>query len=549
MATFTERIKLIFDIDDAPGAKSLRNLRREMLEADSASGKLKAGLGGVGGILKENIAGVAVAAGAALVAFGVKSVKAFQDTALEAGKLSDALGIDVEEASRLMEVAGDLGINVGNLQGAFQKFNKEVGAGKVDLEGFGTELVYAKDGSVDAYESFINAATAIGAIEDPTKRAKAAQETFGRSYGEIAELMEMDAKDLRAALGAVSDEQVIDSDEERKAKAFRDAMDGLGDAVTRVQLAVGEYLVPHLTDLADAAEGLSDGPLLQWASNVSEAVDKITLDFTDVIDRVNLMVDAVSYLRGDDVTYLAQGFGELGKESKGAGESVENAGNLVETMGGQAKTAAVKVKTLEDKWRGLKGELSDEQAAFDLETTFMDLQAAAEAAYIATAEGAADAEVLQREYQGALLDTKASLIDYLADVLALPPERSTKILAAFDEGNLQYIEDQLAILSRNRTMNLSIATKGGIGYGGNTGFGGTLVAGATGGIVTRPTMALIGEAGPEAVVPLNRAPGASPLPSGMGGGGNVTINTQADPNAVIAAIKRYERLNGSSWRR
>jgi hypothetical protein len=41
--------------------------------------------------------------------------------------------------------------------------------------------------------------------------------------------------------------------------------------------------------------------------------------------------------------------------------------------------------------------------------------------------------------------------------------------------------------------------------------------GATGGIVTRPTVALIGEAGPEAVVPLNRTAGSSPLPAGVGG--------------------------------
>jgi hypothetical protein len=44
-------------------------------------------------------------------------------------------------------------------------------------------------------------------------------------------------------------------------------------------------------------------------------------------------------------------------------------------------------------------------------------------------------------------------------------------------------------------------------------------AGATGGIVTRPTLALIGEAGPEAVVPLNRTAGSSPLPTGISGSG------------------------------
>lgn len=41
--------------------------------------------------------------------------------------------------------------------------------------------------------------------------------------------------------------------------------------------------------------------------------------------------------------------------------------------------------------------------------------------------------------------------------------------------------------------------------------------GATGGIVTQPTLALIGEAGPEAVVPLNRTAGSSPLPPSASG--------------------------------
>ena len=58
---------------------------------------------------------------------------------------------------------------------------------------------------------------------------------------------------------------------------------------------------------------------------------------------------------------------------------------------------------------------------------------------------------------------------------------------------------------------------------------------ADGGIVTRPTVALIGEAGPEAVVPLSRG----------GAMGNVTINVNGgDPNAVVDALRRYYRSNG-----
>jgi hypothetical protein len=58
--------------------------------------------------------------------------------------------------------------------------------------------------------------------------------------------------------------------------------------------------------------------------------------------------------------------------------------------------------------------------------------------------------------------------------------------------------------------------------------------GATGAIVTRPTVALIGEAGPEALVPLNRAPGASALP-GMGGG--IVININGPVTDPVAAAR------------
>ena len=61
---------------------------------------------------------------------------------------------------------------------------------------------------------------------------------------------------------------------------------------------------------------------------------------------------------------------------------------------------------------------------------------------------------------------------------------------------------------------------------------------AEGGIVKRPTLALVGEAGPEAVIPLNRA-----MNGGMGNTINITV-TSANPDAVIQAIREYERRNG-----
>jgi hypothetical protein len=62
---------------------------------------------------------------------------------------------------------------------------------------------------------------------------------------------------------------------------------------------------------------------------------------------------------------------------------------------------------------------------------------------------------------------------------------------------------------------------------------------AEGGIVTSPTIAMIGERGPEAVIPLSRA-------GGMGMGNQITVNvSSADPNAVVAALQQYIRDRGA----
>jgi hypothetical protein len=65
-----------------------------------------------------------------------------------------------------------------------------------------------------------------------------------------------------------------------------------------------------------------------------------------------------------------------------------------------------------------------------------------------------------------------------------------------------------------------------------------------GGIVSSPTLALIGEAGPEAVIPLSR--GAQYGVGAAGGGGsNITVNVNGgDPNSIVRALQQYVRQSG-----
>lgn len=68
---------------------------------------------------------------------------------------------------------------------------------------------------------------------------------------------------------------------------------------------------------------------------------------------------------------------------------------------------------------------------------------------------------------------------------------------------------------------------------------GGIIPFADGGIVTSPTLGLVGEAGPEAIVPLDQL-------GSMGGGMNITINMPAGSNGddIILALEREQRRRG-----
>ena len=92
-------------------------------------------------------------------------------------------------------------------------------------------------------------------------------------------------------------------------------------------------------------------------------------------------------------------------------------------------------------------------------------------------------------------------------------------------------------------------TLGKIGGGILSGVG-SIIPFADGGIVNQPTLGLVGEAGPEAIIPLSSAR----APQGLGGSTfNITVQSGVgDPGAigqsVVEAITAYERRNGAGWR-
>jgi hypothetical protein len=147
---------------------------------------------------------------------------------------------------------------------------------------------------------------------------------------------------------------------------------------------------------------------------------------------------------------------------------------------------------------------------------------------VAAANAAADAVGLQgaTKWYQAGIDQAQAIVDGIDAQLAL---LTPKLMARMDK-----IAAKLG-----RTVDIAVRVTETVTR--MIGGGSAIPRLAEGGIVTRPTLAMIGEAGPEAVIPLNR----------LGNGGGITVNvmgglsTSAEiGQAVVNAIRAYNRSAG-----
>jgi hypothetical protein len=248
VASFTERVSVLIDVTGDKASSSLQSIKGAVADAEGGFGKLKAGAGAAFdsiGVLGPAAIGAAAGAAAKYV---VDMVNGFEDLALKANDFASATGLAVDDASRWMEVAGDVGVNVGTLEGAINKMN--LAAGKGDLAKLGIEGQTTSD-------QLLNALTHLQNIPDASQRATEGVKIFGKSWTNLAPLVES-SKDLRQALKDVSEGQVIDQAEVEKAKRYRDAVDNLSDAWANFTLKVGEAAVGPITDTLELVGELAD---------------------------------------------------------------------------------------------------------------------------------------------------------------------------------------------------------------------------------------------------------------------------------------------------
>jgi len=544
------RIPIITDLQDQ-GIKNAKiafgNFQTSVKNAEGGLGKFKAGSKAIFDSVQANAGTFAIAAGAAVVGFAKTSITAFQDLALEAGKFADATGLAVEDASRYLEVAGDLAIPVDAVEGAIGRLNKTIGADPDKVRDLGVDLVYLKDGSLDVNETFLNTIDRLKKIKDPAEKAKVAAQLLGKGWQSMSELIEMGADDLKASLEGVSDQQVIDPEELQRAKEFRDMMDDLADKGKKVALAFGEFLVPIIVDIVELIDkmvtGLGDS--YNWLQKQWDRTYFATV-WDDIGDTAEMVVDDIKEGFGDifemfsDEKEVIPVFAE---DMRLAREDTEDFRDVIK----QAKTDALtpfkitlndtwkEIRNVDQAWKDLTGTLEAEVAIDNAKVSLDDLrEAAAKAFSTGSQEDLAN-------YRQQLLNATTDIAN-LAEGMDDASSRQVKILV--DKGDLEgalglierikafqktyaNVSDPSAVLAGAKAMDLS-----------------GLQFRASGGPVRQGGSYIVGEKGPELFTP--GSSGSITPNNALGGGGNVTINVNGgDPQQVVDALRRYQQLNGS----
>lgn len=349
---------------------------------DDQAGKTGGGMG--------LLAGAGMAAAGAFAALAIKGVLAYQDLGISVGKFSDATGISTESSSRLIEVAGDLGISSETLQGGIGKMEKTLGANAGAFDEYGVVIARNKDGQIDANETFINAIDALNGIKDPAKRAAAGAEIFGKGWAGMAEIVSGGADTLRDSLAAVSDQKIFDDEKVQKARDLRASFDTLKDSGEDIVLQLGSVLAPIVSKLAES---------------FAKVIDKLG----PVIDLIGGALVAALEVVGPIVEGLATALGGVAKAISWVGDAI--GGDGLEKMNALVtgmKLAQQKADDLKISQEQLKQMFKDAGGDVDVLNKNLDDMAKAQTDNTAAAE---DAKVALEDEKQATEDLKKALED------------------------------------------------------------------------------------------------------------------------------------------
>jgi len=200
--------------------------------------------------------------GTAIVSALASTAKVFAETGSQLADMSARTGVSVEALSELGYVAEMSGGDLETLEAGLRKMQKTIAeaasgsqSAQEALAALGITIADLKNLSPD--EQFLRIADRLAQIQNPTQRAAAAMEVFGKSGTQLLPMLAGGVKGLDAmrqkarTLGLV-----MSSEDAAAADDFGDAIDTLWKSLKMGVATIGSALAPILSQLAERVMGV-----------------------------------------------------------------------------------------------------------------------------------------------------------------------------------------------------------------------------------------------------------------------------------------------------
>lgn len=468
---------------DVSASKALQDLGNEAGKASGAFGRIKEIAAGVG--LEQGVQALA----GKVIDFGKESINAFQDVGKEVRLLQRYTGDSAEEMSKLRFAAEESGVSAETLAMALGKMSKAAAttAGEKKFEAIGIQVKDANGHFKGASELFTEVAGKLGSMQNGVEKTNAIMQIFGRSGMEIAPLLNQGAagiakfKEEAQKFGLVLGQDSLNAvkDNIMAQREFHASVQGL-------QVQLGQYLYPAITAVT---KGFSEVvPIL------AQVLKPLFQAFGDVLKPVIELIQKV--------------FSSISEVTKGFADNAEGTKNL--------QGVVTAFQPVFDKLRIL----FETVGKFLVETLvpiIKELWGFTNSFLVPLFSGAFKIALdLVSAALTVIIGVVKDVIAIFKDLESIGVKIANTIHSVFSSiGNVIKAVMNGIIMGINAAIGalnmIHVSIPDWIpGLGGKE-FGISLPQIpmlAEGGIVSKPTLAMIGEAGPEAVVPLNKGIGS-----------------------------------------
>lgn len=200
-------------------------------------GSAKQSLQGFGGEMAKQVIGTVSLTAAVYKAgqFVASSVSDWADYADGMRLSAQMAGVTTEEMSRLSQAADDFRVPMETMQRSME--------------------MALKNGFTPTIENIAALSDQLLGITDPAARAAAASKIFGKSYADMMPFLLAGGDAIRNGTAAIADNLVVTAQAAKEAKAYKDAVDALGDAWTGFKNKIGSGIVSGLADVINNIMG------------------------------------------------------------------------------------------------------------------------------------------------------------------------------------------------------------------------------------------------------------------------------------------------------